>query len=181
MKNSLWFGQLLTIGLIVLFGIIAFTHTKNKEEPVEVKIIDYDKDGISDIEEIVKNSKSLLEETNSDYVYTDIIWLVLKDTGYEFKNMINKDINENKEYYGINYPDEKIDYRNYENIKKYFDKYITKIEDDNYQNGDIIFYKNDIGIYVDNEIIHLKEKVFIKESILDEHIYGHYRFIIKEA
>ena len=181
MKNSLWFGQLLTIGLIVLFGIIAFTHTKKTEEITDEIVIDFDKDGTNDILEIVNNTKALLEEQSNDYVYTDIIWLVLKDTGYDFKSMINKDINDNKDYYGINIPNEKVDYRNFENIKKYFQKYITVIDDDKYQDGDIIFYKNDIGIYIENSIVHLKENTFVKEDLNDEYVYSHYRFILHEA
>ena len=44
-----------------------------------------------------------------------------------------------------------------------------------------LFKPGDIGIYIENSIVHLKENTFVKEDLNDEYVYSHYRFILHEA
>ncbi|MDP4182013.1 MAG: DUF1287 domain-containing protein, partial [Bacillota bacterium] len=76
---------------------------------------DKDKDGLNDLDDIVEGArKEIANKTkykdayynggyppDSEGVCTDVIWRALKNAGYDFKKLIDKDINENLKDYSI--------------------------------------------------------------------------------
>ncbi len=87
-------------------------------------------------------------------VCTDVVAFGLKDAGYDLMQLVNDDINNNQDEYNIKTIDKNIDFRRVKNLKIYFENHAisltTDIYDiDNWQGGDIVIFKNHIGIVSD--------------------------------
>ncbi|MBF7096770.1 DUF1287 domain-containing protein [Alkalibacter mobilis] len=128
-------------------------------------------------------------------VCTDVIWRAFKNAGYDLKEMVDKDIEENlNEYYRISgKPDPNIDFRRVPNLMVYFQRNTTSLTLDPYeikewQPGDIVTFRDThIGIVSDkrNEegvayIIHnggdpAEEDILTREDTIKT-ISGHFRF-----
>ena len=168
---------------------------------------DYDKDGIDDYTDILEGARKFVSQKpaykskyykggypNDEYaVCTDVFWYALKNAGYSFKDMIDKDISLDKESYNIDKVDSNIDFRRVKNIKVFLDKYTEKLtldaeEIEKWQPGDIVVYKNHIAIISDKRnkdgepyIIHHSGNLKYEENALTKrNIIGHYRFILSE-
>ena len=129
---------------------------------------------------------------NDEYgVCTDVVGIALKNAGYNLMELVNEDIKNNKEKYDIEVIDKNIDFRRVKNLKIFFKNNsinlttdINKIEE--WQGGDIIIFKNHIGIVSDIRnkkgipfIIHNQSpyQSNYEEDILETRndIVGHYR------
>lgn len=167
--------------------------------------IDKDKDGIDDQTDILNNTREYIKtkpkykskyyETgypNDEYgVCTDVVGIALKNAGYDLMELVNEDIKNNRQNYDIETIDKNIDFRRVKNLKIFFKNNtinlttnINKIEE--WQGGDIIIFKNHIGIVSDKRnkkgipfIIHNQSpyQSNYEEDILETRndIVGHYR------
>ena len=168
--------------------------------------VDKDNDGIDDYSDILTGAKEFVSKkpkyksayysggypTDDYYVCTDLIWYALKNAGYNFKELIDRDIEENIEDYDIDVQDKNIDFRRVRNILIFLDKWTESLTTDasdyeNWQAGDIVVYENHIAIVSDKRnkkgisyIIHHDGYHKYEEDALDrKKIIGHYRFNLK--
>ena len=167
--------------------------------------IDKDKDGIDDQTDILNSTREYINTKpiykskyygtgypNDQYgVCTDVVGIALKNAGYDLMELVNIDIINNKENYDIDVIDKNIDFRRVKNLIIYFKNnsinLTTDIKDTKeWQGGDIIIFKNHIGIVSDKRnkkgipfIIHNQSpyQSNYEEDILEtrKDIVGHYR------
>ena len=167
--------------------------------------IDKDNDGIDDQTDILDGAKKYISTKpkykskyyNTGYpndgygVCTDVVAFALKDAGYDLQSLVNEHILANKDLYDIEVVDKNIDFRRVKNLKIYLDynaqSLTTDINDiEKWQGGDIVVFKNHIGIVSDNRnrkgisfVIHHANpyQKYYEEDILEYHndIVGHYR------
>ena len=167
--------------------------------------VDKDNDGIDDQTDILqgaldyvasrpkyKSKYYLTGYPNDGYgVCTDVVAFALKNAGYDLMTLVQQDIEANPADYDIDEPDQNIDFRRVKNLRVYFSHSaislttdISEIEE--WQGGDIVIFKNHIGIVSDrrNEngvpyVIHHNDpwQRTYEEDILEdrEDIVGHYR------
>lgn len=195
--------------LFVLYKLNYIPHKKYTNEHFNIEQykskIDKDNDGIDDQTDIINNTREYIKtrpkykskyyETgypNDEYgVCTDVVGIALKNAGYDLMELVNEDIKNNKENYNIETIDKNIDFRRVKNLKIYFKNNtinlttdINKIEE--WQGGDIVIFKNHIGIVSDKRnkkgipfIIHNQSpyQSNYEEDILESRndIVGHYR------
>ena len=197
------------IVVLILYRYNYIPHKKYTNEYFNIEQykskIDKDKDGIDDQTDILENTREYIKtkpkykskyyETgypNDEYgVCTDVVGIALKNAGYNLMELVNEDIKNNKEKYDIEVIDKNIDFRRVKNLKIFFKNNsinlttdINKIEE--WQGGDIIIFKNHIGIVSDIRnkkgipfIIHNQSpyQSNYEEDILETRndIVGHYR------
>lgn len=130
---------------------------------------DKDGDGIDDQTDILNGVrdyistnpkyKSKYYETgypNDNYgVCTDVIAFGLLNAGYDLRMLVNEDIKKNKNNYEIDNIDINIDFRRVKNIKIYLENNAISLPTefnkiDTWQGGDIVVFKNHIGIVSNN-------------------------------
>lgn len=167
--------------------------------------VDKDQDGIDDqtdilqgaLEYISANPKYKSKYYDTGYpddgygVCTDLTAAAMKNAGYDIMVLIQEDIAENPDDYDIEEPDINIDFRRVKNLKVYFAHTAVSLttdisETDQWQGGDIVIFKNHIGIVSDrrNErgvpyVIHHNDpkQTAYEQDILESRkdIVGHYR------
>lgn len=167
--------------------------------------IDLDNDGIDDQTDILNNAREYIAtkpKYKSKYyengypddgygVCTDVIAFSLQNAGYDLMELVYNDIKNNRDKYNIDIIDKNIDFRRVRNLKVYFDNNALSLTTDindiaNWQGGDIVIFKNHIGIVSDNRnkkgipfIIHHANPYqrYYEEDILENRndIIGHYR------
>ena len=200
---------LITALLLYLYNSILHKQYTNADFNIETYIssVDKDNDGIDDQTDILNNVrtyiakkpkyKSKYYETgypDDEYgVCTDVVANGLKDAGYDLKELVNEDIINNKEKYNIEVIDKNIDFRRVRNLDVYLKnnsisltKDLSQIEE--WQGGDIIVFKDHIGIISDKRnkkgiplLIHHANplQVNYEEDVLElygqDYIIGHYR------
>ena len=203
---------LLTVIIIVVLILYRYNYIPHKKYTNEYfnieqykSKIDKDKDGIDDQTDILNNTREYIKtkpkykskyyETgypNDEYgVCTDVVGNALKNAGYDLMELVNEDIKNNEEKYDIEVIDKNIDFRRVKNLKIFFKNNainlttdINKIEE--WQGGDIIIFKNHIGIVSNKRnkkgipfIIHNQSpyQSNYEEDILETRndIVGHYR------
>lgn len=161
---------LVIIYLLYIFNYIPHKKYENKDFGIEKYIsnVDFDNDGIDDETDILESTKKYLATKpkykskyyiggypNDNYgVCTDVVSFGLKGAGYDLKKLVNEDINNHKELYGIDVIDENIDFRRVKNLKIYFENNAIKLTNDiynisNWQGGDIVIFNNHVGIVSD--------------------------------
>ena len=117
--------------------------------------------------------------------------IALKNAGYDIMVLIQEDIAANPEDYDIEEPDINIDFRRVKNLKVYFAHTAISLtidvsEIDQWQGGDIVIFKNHIGIVSDHRnergvpyVIHHNDpgQTAYEQDILESRkdIVGHYR------
>ena len=199
------------IGITILYrlNIIPHKYYYNSDFGIETYIssVDKDNDGIDDQTDIlnsVRNYISTKPKYKSKYystgypddeygVCTDVVANGLKGAGYDLMELANQDIIEHKERYDIEEIDKNIDFRRVRNLNVYFKNNsislttdLSKIEE--WQGGDIIVFKNHIGIISDKRnkhgvpfLIHhiTPGQIHYEEDVLEfynkDYIIGHYR------
>lgn len=182
-------------------------------EDFGIKVIhsskDYNNNGIDDYTDILLGAKKDAENKptyksayyaggyppDNEGVCTDVIWRAFQNAGYSLKDMVDKDIKNNKELYARveGTPDPNIDFRRVPNLKVYFDRNAINLTRDitdiaQWQPGDIvIFGTSHIGIISDKRnkkgvpyLIHNANQPNREEDVLElwsayEPISGHYR------
>ncbi len=198
---------LVIIYLLYIFNYIPHRKYENKDFGIEKYIsnTDFDNDGIDDETDILESTKKYLATKpkykskyyiggypNDNYgVCTDVVSFGLKGAGYDIKKLVNEDINNHKELYGIDVIDENIDFRRVKNLKIYFENNAIKLTNDiydisNWQGGDIVIFNNHIGIVSDKRnkkgiafVLHHANpyQLYYEEDILEQRkdIVGHYK------
>ena len=166
---------------------------------------DQDNDGIDDQVDILENALEYISTkpkyqskyystgySDDEYgVCTDVVAHALKNAGYDLMTLIQEDIQNHPSDYAIDQPDINIDFRRVRNLKVYFDHtaqiLTTDVKDfEDWQGGDIIVFRNHIGIVSDrrNErgvpyVIHHDSpwQLAYEQDILEKRndIVGHYR------
>lgn len=201
--------SVILVALLYFFNTIPHKQYYNSDFNIETYIssVDKDNDGIDDQTDILNNVrtyiakkpkyKSKYYETgypDDEYgVCTDVVANGLKDAGYDLKELVNEDIINNKEKYNIEVIDKNIDFRRVRNLDVYLKnnsisltKDLSQIEE--WQGGDIIVFKDHIGIISDKRnkkgiplLIHHANplQVNYEEDVLElygqDYIIGHYR------
>ena len=199
---------------IIIISVFAYRHYQNpsiKRPTGKYQIKQYhssndqDNDGIDDQVDILENALEYISKkpkyqskyystgySNDEYgVCTDVVAHALKNAGYDLMTLIQEDIQNHSSDYAINQPDINIDFRRVRNLKVYFDHtaqiLITDVKDiEDWQGGDIIVFRNHIGIVSDrrNErgvpyVIHHDSpwQLAYEQDILEKRndIVGHYR------
>lgn len=212
-KITIVFGLIMIIILIIIWYILYsfnyIPHKKYTNEDFNIKTyiseVDKDGDGIDDQTDILNNVKKYIA-TNPKYkskyygsgypddeygVCTDVVAFGLKEAGYDIMELLNEDVKANRELYDIDVVDKNIDFRRVENLKVYFDNTAISLTTDvnqieEWQAGDIVVFKNHIGIISDNRnkkgitfVIHHANpyQKNYEEDILENRndIVGHYR------
>lgn len=193
--------------ILYLFNYIPHKKYTNEDFDIEQYIsdVDIDGDGIDDQTDILNNVRKYIEtkpkykskyyETgypNDEYgVCTDVVAFGLKDAGYDLMELVNEDIQTNKEKYNIEVIDKNIDFRRVKNLQVYFENNAISLTTDitdikEWQGGDIVIFKNHIGIVSDKRnkkgitfIIHHANpfQKYYEEDVLEymDDIVGHYR------
>ena len=171
----------------------------------QISSVDRDGDGIDDQTDILQGVREYIAtqpKYQSRYyasgypddgygVCTDVVAYGLRNAGYDLQLLVDQDIRSHPQVYNIQTPDQNIDFRRVRNLKVYFAHtaipLTTDIYDiDQWQGGDIVVFKNHIGIVSDrrNEngvpyVIHHNDPWHrtYEEDILEdrEDIVGHYR------
>lgn len=201
--------SVILVALLYFFNTIPHKQYSNSDFNIETYIssVDKDNDGIDDQTDILNNVrtyiakkpkyKSKYYETgypDDEYgVCTDVVANGLKGAGYDLKELVNEDIINNKEKYNIEVIDKNIDFRRVRNLDIYLKnnsisltKELSQIEE--WQGGDIIAFKDHIGIISDNRnkkgipfLIHHANPIQVnyEEDVLElyeqDYIIGHYR------
>ena len=125
-------------------------------------------------------------------VCTDVIWQAFRAAGYELKDLVDTDIAENRDAYPfIQTQDRNIDFRRVETLDAFFRRHaqvLTNSFDDpaQWQGGDIVIFKNHIGVVSDRRnkdgvpyVIHHNSphQASYEEDILEKRddLVAHYR------
>ena len=167
--------------------------------------VDRDDDGVDDQLDILNGAlayvsthpkyKSRYYETgypDDGYgVCTDVVAYALKNAGYDLQALVDTDIREHPEEYGITAPDKNIDFRRVRNLKVFFSRNTVKLttnvsETEQWQGGDIVIFERHIGIVSDwrNKngvpyVIHHNDpwQTAYEQDVLEKRtdIVGHYR------
>ena len=207
------------IAIVIIISVFAYRHYQNpsiKRPTGKYQIKQYhssndqDNDGIDDQVDILENALEYISKkpkyqskyystgySNDEYgVCTDVVAHALKNAGYDLMTLIQEDIQNHPSDYAIDQPDINIDFRRVRNLKVYFDHtaqiLTTDVKDiEDWQGGDIIVFRNHIGIVSDrrNErgvpyVIHHDSpwQLAYEQDILEKRndIVGHYRIVKRE-
>ena len=161
---------LLMTYILYIFNYIPHKQYSNEDFNIKTYTsnVDKDGDGIDDQTDILNNVREYIAtkpKYKSQYytngypddqygVCTDVVAFGLKNAGYDLMQLVNEDIQNNRDAYHIETIDKNIDFRRVNNLKVYFNHHaislttdITKI--DEWQGGDIVIFNNHIGIVSD--------------------------------
>lgn len=200
---------IILIILLYIINIIPHKEYVNRDFYIEdyKSSTDKDNDGIDDQTDILNSAKEYVStkpKYQSKYygtgypddeygVCTDVVAFALKNAGYDLMELVNEDIINNKEKYDIDVIDKNIDFRRVKNLDVYFkNNSISLTTDlkqiDKWQGGDIIVFKDHIGIISDKRnrngvpfLIHhaYPGQINYEEDVLElydkDYIIGHYR------
>ncbi len=200
---------LIIMTLLYKFNIIQHKQYSNRDFGIEqyISFIDKDNDGIYDQKDILNSAKEYVATkpkyqskyyatgySNDEYgVCTDVVAIALKNSGYDLMELVNEDIIYNNEKYDIDIIDKNIDFRRVKNLDVYFKNNSISLTTDlssieEWQGGDIIVFKDHIGIISDKRnrngvpfLIHHASPIQInyEEDVLElydkDYIIGHYR------
>lgn len=195
--------------LLYMLNIIPHKQYSNKDFGIEQykSCVDKDNDNIDDQTDILNSAKEYVStkpKYQSKYygtgypddgygVCTDVVGIALKNSGYDLMELVNEDVINNKKKYDIDIIDKNIDFRRAKNLDVYFkNNSISLTTDlkqiDQWQGGDIIVFKDHIGIISDKRnrngvpfLIHHANPIQTnyEEDVLElydkDYIIGHYR------
>lgn len=195
--------------LLYKINIIPHKQYTNKDFNIKTYIssVDKDNDEIDDQTDILSNVKKYINTKpkykskyySSGYpddeygVCTDVVAFGLKDAGYDLMELVNEDIINNREKYNIEVIDKNIDFRRVRNLDVYFKNNAISLTTDlskidEWQGGDIVVFKEHIGIISDKRnkngtpyVIHHANPIQVnyEEDVLElygqDYIIGHYR------
>lgn len=195
------------VELLYFFNIIPHKQYSNSDFNIETYIsnIDKDNDGIDDQTDIINSVREYIATNpkykskyyatgypNDEYgVCTDVVAFGLKGAGYDLMELVDIDVQNNKDDYNIDTIDKNIDFRRVQNLKVYFNNNAISLTTDvydieNWQGGDIVIFQEHIGIVSDKRnkkgvsfVIHHANpyQKYYEEDILETRndIVGHYR------
>ena len=202
------------VAIVIIISAFSYRHYQNPsiKRPIgKYQVKQYhinnhqDNDGIDEQVDILENALEYISTkpkyqskyystgySDDEYgVCTDVVAHALKNAGYDLMTLIQEDIQNHFSDYAIDQPDINIDFRRVRNLKVYFDHtaqvLTTDVKDiEDWQGGDIIVFRNHIGIVSDrrNErgvpyVIHHDSpwQLAYEQDILEKRndIVGHYR------
>lgn len=200
---------LLVISVIFLYkyNVIPHPYYTNSDFGIEdyKSTMDKDKDGIDDQTDILKGVRAYIATkpqyksvyyaggypTDEYGVCTDVVANGLRAAGYDLRHLVDEHIRENRSLYDIEKPDNNIDFRRVRNLYVYFKDTAIELTTDvhqieEWQGGDIIVFKNHIGIVSDKRnrkgisfVIHhgSPTQAGYEQDILEDRgdIIGHFR------
>ena len=167
--------------------------------------VDKDGDGIDDQSDILYGVRDYIDDKpqyksvyyaggypNDEYgVCTDVVAQGLLHAGYDLMQLVNEDILAHPEDYDIDKPDSNIDIRRVRNLYVYFQNTAVSLTTDvskyeEWQGGDVVVFKNHIGIVSDRRnakgipyVIHhgSPNQLGYEQDILEgrSDIIGHFR------
>ncbi len=166
--------------------------------------VDKDQDGIDDASDFLDGVRKYIAtkpKYKSKYygtgypddeygVCTDVVNQGFVSAGYDIQKLINEDIVENPEAYAIETIDANIDFRRVKNLEVYLKRHAISLTTDlkeieSFQGGDIVVFKNHIGVISDKRnykgipfLIHHRgiSQLHYEEDVLEQYsIIGHYR------
>lgn len=167
--------------------------------------VDKDGDGIDDQTDILQGALTYVStqpQYKSRYygtgypddgygVCTDVVAFAMKDAGYDLMELVDEDIKAHPGDYNIEKPDKNIDFRRVKNLRIWFQNNAVSLTTDlsdieAWQGGDIVIFKNHIGVVSDRRnkdgvpyVIHHNSphQISYEEDILEKRsdIVGHYR------
>ena len=195
------------VGILYKLNVIPHEYYYNSDFGIEnyKSQMDCDRDGIDDQSDILFGVRDYIDNkpkyksayyaggypTDEYGVCTDVVAQGFLHAGYDLMQLVNQDILANPEGYEIDKPDINIDFRRVRNLYVYFQHTaislttdITKIEE--WQGGDVIVFKNHIGIVSDRRnykgipfVIHhgSPSQIGYEQDILEgrDDIIGHFR------
>ncbi len=213
-KKQIIIVIVLVIVAAIVIGIsLRYQHTSPKRLPdlSEKKYeqvhssVDYDQDGIDDQADILQGALNYINTKpkykskyyNSGYpndnygVCTDVVAFAMQAAGYDLMQLVNEDIQNHPTDYDIQEPDQNIDFRRVKNLQVFFANNAESLTTDvskteEWQGGDIVIFKNHIGIVSDRRnrdgvpyVIHHNSphQVSYEEDILEKRgdLAAHYR------
>lgn len=166
---------------------------------------DRDGDGIDDQADILQSVRDYLAtepKYRSKYyvggypddeygVCTDVVAFGLLGAGYDLRELVHEDVLAAPEAYGVEHPDQNIDFRRVRNLKVYFDRHATALTTDpqkidQWQGGDVVVFEGHIGVVSEHRnrrgiacVLHNGSplQLHYEEDILQRRgdIVGHYR------
>lgn len=162
----------LILSFIMIYFLYRFNYIPHKmysNEDFNIKTytsnIDKDNDGMDDQTDILNNVRNYIATSpkykskyytsgypDDEYgVCTDVVAFGLKGAGYDLMELVNEDIKNNRNKYNVDTIDKNIDFRRVKNLKVYFENNAISLSTDiydikNWQGGDIVIFKNHIGI-----------------------------------
>ncbi len=189
-KRKLRWSVIIPIFLLVGLGIAYLLYPKQVElESVELPEVvtkevgpDLNKNGISDIEDIVigarKDALAMPEYVNAYYgggyppedegTCTDLVWRAFLEAGYSLKDMVDQDIAlDPYAYPSVNgRPDPNIDFRRVGNLVIFFERTAISLttdvyDTDQWQAGDIVIFGNNEHIGIVSDIRNDKDIPFL--------------------
>jgi len=194
------------IGSFFYFWLVPPIYYTNEDFDIKTYIssTDKDMDGVDDQTDILSGAqeyiatkpkyKSKYYQTgypDDEYgVCTDVVGQALLAAGYDLMELVDADIRLNREDYNIQVIDKNIDFRRVRNLYVYFQHTAISLSTDihdieAWQGGDIVVFKNHIGIVSDKRnrkgislVIHHANPYQIRyeEDILEKSdIIGHFR------
>lgn len=210
MREKIFIVVIICISFSLLFlfyfKIISTKYYDNAYFHIETyrSTIDKDSDGIDDQTDILNGVKEYIAtkpkyrskyyETgySSDQygVCTDVVVNGLLSAGYDLMELVNQDIIENTDIYGIEIIDKKIDFRRVKNLNTYFKRNAISLTTDIYnisewQGGDIVVFEDHIGVISDKRnkkgipfLIHHASpyQIHYEENVLEHYkILAHFR------
>ena len=166
---------------------------------------DEDGDGVDDQTDVLQGAKDYVKtkpKYKSEYyeggypddgygVCTDVVGQAMRAAGYDLRELVDADIRKNPAAYGIDRPDDNIDFRRVPNLNVYFQHTAISLTTDvsdiaQWQGGDIVVFPRHIGIVSDRRnadcvpyVIHHASPAQrrYEEDILSnwDTVTGHYR------
>lgn len=199
--------------LIIMHMLFRYQHTSAKRPADKYagtieqisSSLDADHDGFDDQTDILESAlryaatrpkykSKYYEDGYPDDGYgvcTDLVAFALKDAGYDLKQLVSEDIRVSGSDYNVDTPDANIDFRRVRKLRVYFERNTIVLTTDKkdieaWQGGDIVVFKNHIGIVSDRRnadgvpyIIHHNDpwQKAYEQDILENRndITGHYR------
>lgn len=162
---------------------------------------DANHNGIDDFHDLVNGARAYVESKpvyKSVYyaggypddehgVCTDVIGQAFAAAGYSLKDMVDADIQQDPQAYGIEYADPNIDFRRVRNLRVFFERHAQTIHGEqpaDYQPGDIIVYSEHIALCSDRRnkegypfILHFDGwGARERNELFSNTIIGHYRW-----
>ncbi len=190
------------------FNVVPHAGYSNDHFGIEpyVSKLDADGDGVDDQTDILSGVREYIATKpkykskyySSGYpddgygVCTDVVAFGLRSAGYDLMELVDADITASPDAYAITSPDKKIDFRRVRNLRVYFARNAVSLTTDlskidRWQGGDIVIFKNHIGIVSDIRnkdgvpfLIHHASPAQLRyeEDVLpryEDEIVGHYR------
>lgn len=195
------------VGILYKINVIPHKYYYNSHFGITTykSAVDKDADGIDDQSDILCGVRDYIDNKpkyqskyyaggypDDEYgVCTDVVAQGLLKAGYDLMTLVNEDIQAHPEDYEIDNPDINIDFRRVRNLHVYFQHTAISLTTDiskyeEWQGGDIVVFKNHIGIVSDRRnangtpfVIHHGSPMQIgyEQDILEgrDDIIGHFR------